>query len=210
MPVEPPRPQLRPRPSAGRIVLPRRAPAVDRVTDPDPGSAAGRVLPVAAAGAAVAMTVAGTGDVVLAGALAGLAAGGPVAVSSGVLAGLAVMVRWGSPSLGALGGAQAVFGIAGAVGEPVAVAATWCAAGALVLAGAAGTAPRRTAGALACGVLAAAVVAGPAGRSGLGVRLGATVAVVAVAVATTRLPARSVAVSALLAAAGALALAVAS
>ena len=92
-----------------------------------------------------------------------------------VLVGVALLARWGTTSLTALAGLQAVLGPAGATGRPVGIASSWCAAGALMIAAA--LIPRR-ATAATVGLYAALVVAGPA-ASGAGptaVRLGAGVA----------------------------------
>lgn len=88
---------------------------------------------LAALAAAAVAAVASRGDVLLLGVVLGVGAGSVVAGAAGVLAGVAVLVRWGSPSLGALAGAQAVLGPAGTTGSAAAAASAWCAASALVL-----------------------------------------------------------------------------
>jgi hypothetical protein len=160
---------------------------------------------LAAAAAAVAVAAASAGDVaVLAAALALAHAGGrprpgpaSAAAVAVALAGASVVLRWGSSSLTALAGAQAVLGPAGWVGPPRAAASSWCAAAALVLA----TPPvaDRTGGrvgvllgagrALASGLAAAAVVAGPGPWAFAGVRVPASaVAVLAAWLAGRALP----------------------
>jgi hypothetical protein len=84
--------------------------------------------------AALALAVTSRGDVVLLALLLGFGAGRR---ASGLAAGAAlaaVLVRWGSPALGALAGAQAVLGPAGWTGSSAAVASAWLGALALVLA----------------------------------------------------------------------------
>ncbi|MGI8758899.1 MAG: hypothetical protein ACR2K0_06290, partial [Acidimicrobiales bacterium] len=58
----------------------------------------------------------------------------PVAVGAVLFAGLAVLERWGTPSLSAVAGAQSVLGPGGAIGPAAAAASAWFAAAALVLA----------------------------------------------------------------------------
>jgi hypothetical protein len=86
----------------------------------------------ALAGAAV-VAVASRGDALLLGVALGVGAGSVVAGTASVLAGIAVLVRWGSASLAALAGAQAVLGPAGTTGSVPAAASAWCAASAFVL-----------------------------------------------------------------------------
>ena len=155
-------------------------------------AATGRdVVRLAAGAGAAVMALSSSGDVLLLGVLLGGAAGSVWAGAAGVAAGLAVLVRWGSPSLDALAGAQSVLGPAGLVGPPLAAAATWVAGAALVLAAPslpwgevrrAGVA--RVVGALAFALTAAAIVAGPGPGGDLWVRVAASalaaVAIVAV------------------------------
>jgi hypothetical protein len=136
-------------------------------------------------------------------ALLAVVVGSPAAVGAVLFAGLAVLERWGTDSLGAVAGAQSVLGPGGLVGPTAAAASAWFAAGALVLASpssgrnrADATSPtdddgarsprRRPAPAalmtaLATGSAAAVAVAGPQYVTGLGLRLGATAAAVALA-----------------------------
>lgn len=85
--------------------------------------------------------------------------------------------RWGTTSLEALAGAQAVLGPAGGVGPAAAATGTWLASLALLLALGRGSEPVRF---VAVGATVAAVLAGPAPGGELPVRiavgLGATVA----------------------------------
>lgn len=110
----------------------------------------------------------------------------PVPVVTVVLVALATAVRWGSPWLVAIGGAQGVLGPGGLVGPPLAAASAWLAAAALVL-----VVPGRTiVGGLATGVTAAFLVAGPAGDEGGGVRVLGTAAAVVVALLVSYQPRR--------------------
>ena len=111
------------------------------------GSATGAAL--------LAVTV--TGDALFLGVVLGVAALDAVAGATAVLAGIGVLGRWGSTSLAALAGGQAVLGPAGWTGPATAVLSSWAAAAALVL-----VAPRERVPAAAFGLFAAAVVAGPA------------------------------------------------
>lgn len=143
-----------------------------------------RVTPLSlgAVAGVTAMALLATGDVLLAGVVLAVAAGEAVAGVAAVLAGVAVLVRWGTTSLGGIGGDQAVLGWAGAVGPALAAASTWCAAAALVLV------PRtRWPVAVGAGALAALVVAGPTDTAGWAVRVVATI----VAVGASWLAARS-------------------
>jgi hypothetical protein len=88
--------------------------------------------------------------------------------------------RWGSTSLDALAGAQAVLGPAGWVGPTAAAAGSWLAALALLLTLSRGTDPIRLA---AIGATVAAVVAGPGPGGQLAVRAGVAVAAAAAALA---------------------------
>jgi hypothetical protein len=137
-------------------------------------------------------------------ALLAVVVGSPAAVGAVLFAALAVLERWGTASLGAVAGAQSVLGPGGVVGPASAAASAWLAAAALVLASpssggdradpsagdpGAGPSRRRRFGpapaalviALATGPAAAAAVAGPQYVTGLGLRLGATAAAVALA-----------------------------
>ena len=105
--------------------------------------------------AAAAVAVTSSGDVVLLAVLLGLAAGDLMAAAAASLALVALAVLWGSTSLDAISGAQAVLGPGGLVGPAVAAVATWAAGVALVFAG-----PRRWEAA-AFGASAALAVAGP-------------------------------------------------
>jgi hypothetical protein len=145
-----------------------------------------------------------TGDVLLAAVLLGVAVGDAVVGTAAVLAGAAVVVRWGSSSFAAIGGNQAVLGWAGSVGPALAAASTWLAALAVVLAG------RREWPTIAAGaVLAALLVAGPTDAGGWWIRVAGTAVAVAVASVTYRaVPRRSAVTISLAAATAALVLAV--
>jgi hypothetical protein len=131
----------------------------------------------AAAGAAV-MAVSSTGDVLLLGALLGVAAGDLVVGTAAVLAGLTMLGRFGSTSLTALAGAQHVVGPAGSTGPVLLAAAAWCAALALIL----GSRGELVVAAV-FGLAAADVVAGPAANGGQALAMRVAASLVAVAVA---------------------------
>ena len=122
------------------------------------------------------MAATSVGDVLLLGvALAVVAA--DVLVGAGVvLAAASVLVRWGSSSLGALAGNQAVLGGAGWSGSVAGAASAWCAAGALLAATPPGLLP-----AAGFGLAAAAVVAGPGIGGAVPVRIAASAAGVVLA-----------------------------
>jgi hypothetical protein len=86
--------------------------------------------------------------------------------------------RWGTTSLEALAGAQAVLGPAGGVGPSSAAAGAWLGAAALVLALARRPDPRRV---LPAGIVAASVLAGPAPGGDLPIRVIVAVAAAAAA-----------------------------
>src|SRR5207248_2947516 len=132
----------------------------------------------AAAGAAV-MALSSTGDVLLLGALLGVAAGDLMAGTAAVLAGLTMLGRFGSTSLAALAGAQQVVGPAGTTGPFVLAGAAWCAAVAMAFAS-----RGELLVAVVFGVATADVVAGPAvadGSDALAVRVAASLVAVALA-----------------------------
>jgi len=125
------------------------------------------------------MALTSTGDVLLLGVLLGVAAGEVEAGAASVLAGLVVLGRFGTTSLGALAGAQHVLGPAGTTGPVILAAASWCAAAALNL-----SARAEFAIAAVFGLAAANVVAGPAlggGHEAAAVRVAASLVAVAVA-----------------------------
>jgi hypothetical protein len=95
---------------------------------------------------------------VLVAVLLGLAAVDTAIAGVGALVALSVLGRWGTTSLSALAGLQAVVGPAGLRGSAIATASSWVAAAALLTASA--TMSRRLP-ALAAGLTAALVVAGP-------------------------------------------------
>jgi hypothetical protein len=180
--VEPPRPG----------VLARRARRLTASVSPRSS------LRLGASAAVVAMAAAATGDVLLAGVLLGVAVGDAVTGAAAVLAGAAVVVRWDSSSLAAVGGNQAVLGWAGSVGPVLAAASTWLAALAVVLSG------RREWPAIAAGaLLAALLVAGPTDAAGWWIRLAATAVAGALTFVADRVLPRRAAVTISLAAAAA-------
>ena len=151
-------------------------------------------LRLAAAGAAVTLGIASSGDALLLAALLGVAAADGVVFGVGALAALATLLRWGSSSLPALAGAQSVLGPALVTGPETAVVSSVAAGVALVMAGALAARPRLAA-ALPAGIWAALVVAGPAATTSadFGIRAGAAVAGVAVSLVVMRWVPRRVA-----------------
>ena len=125
-----------------------------------------------------------TGDVLLVGVLAGVATLDLLTGGVAIAAGLATLFRWGSPSLTAVAGSQAVLGPGGLVGPAAGAASAWLAAAAVVL-----VAPRSPGPAIALGLLAADLVAGPAPPHFVAARVAASVVAVGAAViAPRRLP----------------------
>jgi hypothetical protein len=84
--------------------------------------------------AALALAVTSRGHVVVLALLLGFGAGRRMSGVASAAALAAALVRWGSPALGAIAGAQAVLGPAGWTGSSAAVASAWLGALALVLA----------------------------------------------------------------------------
>lgn len=130
------------------------------------------LIRVAAAAAAAVLAVTSTGDAFVLAAALGVAAWRPAPALAAGAALAAASWRWGSSSLEAVAGAQAVLGPAGWVGPPMAAAGCWLGAVALVAAtpGIPASAPRGMAAA-ASGAAAAVVVAGPAPGGDLWVRV---------------------------------------
>ena len=132
------------------------------------------------------------GDAVVLVVALALAAGSVLATVAliGALAG--VVLRWGSSSLGAVAGAQAVLGPAGWTGGAAAVASAWAAAVAIVLASPADAVPglpswvAPTATAAPFGLVAALVAVGPGPGGALALRVVASVVATAAVVALGR------------------------
>ena len=140
------------------------------------------------AGAATVVAVGSIGDLIVLAALLVLASGELAPALTAVLVAGAVVLRFGSSSLSAVAGAQAVLGPAGVVGPASAAASGWLGAAGLVVAAPPGWA------AVAFGLCAAVIVGGPAPRtpSDLGVRVAASLVAVAVAAGASRwLPRRA-------------------
>lgn len=159
-----------------------------------------RGVSLAAAAAASLLVLATKGDTVLLSALLGVAAlSGAAGAVAGIVA-LSQLLRWGTTSLGAIAGAQAVLGPAAAVGStPEALSAALSAA-ALILASPGGVT------AVPFGLAAGAFAAGPAVGSmdDAVVRAAAGVAAVGLSVAAGKwLPRRPSALAAGLVAAAA-------
>jgi hypothetical protein len=139
--------------------------------------------------AAFALAVTSRGDVVVLAALLGLGVGRPASALATAGALIAALVRWGSPSLEAIAGAQAVLGPAGWTGSTAAVASAWLAGAALVLASRPRHRATRWSTVLATApfaVAAADVVVGPSAGGAILLRVAGSVAAAVLAVATSR------------------------
>ena len=164
------------------------------VEPPGPQLLAGRTstdrLRLAAAAAALVLAATSSGEVVALAVLLGVVAGDVFAFAACLLGAMAVVARWGTGSLPALAGGQAVAGAAGLFGSGAAVGSAWYAGAAFVLASPGGWL------AVPFGVAAGAVVAGPAVLSlaTAGERLAAAVVGVGVAVLLPRFVPRRLAV----------------
>lgn len=146
-------------------------------------------LRLAAAGAA-ALVVGSTGDAFLLAVLLGVVAGDVVAGAAAAGVALALLARWGSSSLAAVAGAQAVLGPAVLLGPPVSAASVWLATLALVVVAPVGWRAvlfGAAAGLVACGP--AATTLGNAGLRVVGLVVGAGLVYVA-APRLARTPAR--------------------
>ncbi|HVM54014.1 MAG TPA: hypothetical protein VM262_12520 [Acidimicrobiales bacterium] len=145
-----------------------------------------------AAAAAVALVLLSEGHLLVLGVFVAVIAATPAGAATAFLATTAVLLRWGSPSLAAVGGGQAVLGPALVVGDTVAAGSAVLAALAIAL-----LAPRPVVLALALGVVAGAVAVGPEIPHDLGIRIVGAAAGAAVAVGARWLPARQPAAAAL-------------
>jgi hypothetical protein len=155
--------------------------------------------------AALALAVTSRGDVVVLALLLAFGAGNRVCALASSAGLAAALVRWGSPGLGAIAGAQAVLGPAGWTGSSFAVASAWLGALALVLAAESLDKTSTAVTALSVSpfaVAAADLVIGPAPGGALALRVVASV----VAVGITTAIARWRSLPAIAAASGALAL----
>jgi hypothetical protein len=126
------------------------------------------------------------GDALLLGVLLAVVAVDLIAGLGAFLATGSVLVRWGSSSLGALAGDQAVLGGAGWTGSLPAAASSWCAAAALIAA-----TPAGAMAAIGFGLAAASVVAGPGIGGPVLVRVAASAVGVAAAWAASRFGVRT-------------------
>jgi hypothetical protein len=139
--------------------------------------------------AALALAVTSRGDVVVLALLLGFGAGRRVSGLASAAALAAALVRWGSPALGAIAGAQAVLGPAGWTGSSAAVASAWLGALALVLAAVSLDRASTAVTALSVAPFAIAatdVVVGPAAGGALGLRVLASVVVLGVTTVLAR------------------------
>jgi hypothetical protein len=178
--VEPPRPCVPDRARPAHLNAPPRRVRLRSRTGPaapvpETATSAGDlpVLRLALGAGALVVAVASRGDVYVLAVLLGFAAGRRRAGLAVALALVASSVRWGSPSLGAIAGAQAVLGPAGWTGSAAAVGSAWFAAAALVLAAAPIDRgwPWRMASVAPFGLAAADVVAGPGPGGAIAVRV---------------------------------------
>ena len=147
------------------------------------------LLRLAAATTALVLAVSSRGDAIGLAVALGLSAWRPAPAIAVAGALTATSWRWGSSSLEAISGAQAVLGPAGWVGPPLAATGSWLAAAAIVAACPSRAARgQRLLAALASGAAAAVVVAGPAPGGDLWARLlvGLVGAALAYAVGTQR------------------------
>lgn len=142
------------------------------------------------------LAAASAGHVLVLGVLVAAVARTRIGAVAALLAALAVLVRWGGPSLSALGGGQAVLGPAVLVGSVAAGASALLAAVAIAL-----LAPRSTPVVVALAVVSGAVAAGPELPHDLVVRVAGVVAAGAVAYAARWVPLRHLLAAALGAAA---------
>ena len=141
------------------------------------------VLRLALLAAAASLALSSSGDAFALAALLGLLAADVMTWGSAALVAVALLARWGSSSLKAIAGAQAVLGPAGQVGSARHVVAAWLMGLALASASPGGLP------AIAFGAAAGLVVAGPAvgpGMDGLATRGLGALAGIAVAVACGR------------------------
>ena len=105
--------------------------------------------------------------------------------AAALVATTAVLVRWGGPELGAVGGGQAVLGPAVAIGTTAAAASSVLATLALAL-----LAPRSAAVVVALGVVAGGVAAGPEIPHDLPVRAAGVVVAIGLAYGARWVPFR--------------------
>lgn len=134
------------------------------------------------------LVVVSAGHLFVLGGLLALVARSRSGAVAALLAVTAVLVRWGSPSLSAVGGDQAVLGPALNVGSTAAGASAVLAALAIAL-----LAPRPAFVVVALGVVAGAIVAGPELPHDVGVRIAGAIAGCAVAYAARWVPLRHLA-----------------
>lgn len=185
--VEPPRPCVPARAGTPHLTA---SPVVIRMI----GARAARletldVLRIASLSAALVLAATSRGDIVVLAAMLSLGVGRPASALATAGALGAALVRWGSPSLGAIADAQVVLGPAGWTGSNAAVASAWLAGAALVLA----SRPRRRAtgwstalAAAPFAVAAADVVVGPSTGAAVLLRIAASAVALVLAVGVSR------------------------
>lgn len=140
--------------------------------------------------------MAATGHVAVLAALLAILAAHPAATAALALAGGATILRWGTGSLGAIVGAQAVLGPAGVVGPGMAAAGSWLAAAAVLLStpGPVTIRPLGAAmlGAVATGTTAATLVMGPSPVDRPAVRIAGLLGGILAAILVTFVPWRRI------------------
>jgi hypothetical protein len=134
----------------------------------------------------VVLALSGRGSVLVLGGLLAVVAASRLGSVAALAATVAVQLRWGTASLSAVAGGQAVLGPAISLGSTRAAVAMGLAALAVAL-----LAPRPPVLAVAVGVVAAAVAAGPAVPHDMGVRVVGALAGAGVALAARWLPFRA-------------------
>lgn len=151
--------------------------------------------PATAAFAALALGLTSRGDIIVLAAVLAAATAARLRAIAGAMACTAVLVRWGSSSLGAIAGAQAVLGPAGWTGDAAGIASAWLAALALLACvpawpsgGGNGRAPMIVVvfASAPFAIAAADVTVGPAPGGALLARLVGSVVAVAIAVVVCR------------------------
>jgi len=129
------------------------------------------------------LALAGRGHLVVLAAALAVVAGRRVATGTIAVVAVAVAVRWGSTSLEAVGGAQAVLGPAALTGPVAGGLSSLLGALALVL-----VAPGGNLRAASVGAAAGLLAAGPGGTGGIAVRVASTVVFVVLCLLARHLP----------------------
>jgi hypothetical protein len=146
-------------------------------------------LRVALLVAAFVLAVSSRGDVVVLALLLGLGSASRASGFGTATALAAAMVRWGSPSMRAIAGAQAVLGPGGWTGSGAAVASAWLAGLALVAAARPSSRPTPVWTVIAVAPFAAAaadVVAGPSTGGAIAARVAGSVVALGLGIVVSR------------------------